>query len=552
MSVLTPKALEGMSLDQLAKLEGEILSWEKEDRKENAILYYQPVSERAKAIHACTAKTVGIFGGNRSGKTTTPLVEAVCLATGTIPPSLSDCQAFLGKFRGPIQIRIVCESITTTLHQVMLRKLKWWVWNGFGRPGSMQGHYGWVPKDCLIDGSWESSWSEKLRTLRLLYRDPERRSVIEGESSIQFMSKDQDVSDHASGEFHLIIMDEPPSYAIFQESVARVMSLGGRLFVDMTWPSDPAFPVEWIFDEIYDKGQPGPNKDPNIECFNLYTTENPNVDQTEINLRASQMSDTEKQVRIYGQPIRFSNRIHPLFTDQAQHWCFFCGKVVLVEAGRCLSCQGQEIVSFSHVEAFEYKPTWPVICLLDPHPRKPHMLAYWAVDPHDDLWCVGELEVSESPLEVKKRCDDFENDHHLLVAQRWMDPNMGRSPSGTTREITWQDEFGAVGLEFDLADDSEVGRSRVNEYLKPSPATLRPRMIWHPRCTTGIIQFKRFVWDDYRKSEERDQKQRPKPKHDDFPALARYLLNTEPCFRYLKGGYGSVKMCQDGPGRKGY
>lgn len=468
---------------------------------------------------------------SNSGKTTTPLVEAVALATGTIPASLATEPRFLGKFKGPLQVRVICSSITTNLHQVMLRKLKWWMWNGSGRPGSLQGHYGWVPKDCLIDGQWESSWSEKLRTLRLLYRKPENPAEVEGESSIQFMSSEQDVEHHASSEFDLIILDEPPPYEVYQESIARVISKGGRIFIDMTWPSDPTAPVDWLFDEVYDK-----KGDPNVAVFNLFMTENPNIDQAEVSLRAAQMTETERQIRVYGQPIRFSNRIHPTFTDQTQTWCFACGKVVIAHAHECLTCHGTETADFSHVEGFKVQPLWPVVCLLDPHPRKPHMLAYWAVDPSDDLWCLGELLVEGTCEQVKRECDLFEQDFRVQVVQRLMDPNMGRSVSGSDRSITWQDEFAAVGLPFDLADDSDVGRQRVNGYLIPDRHTLRPRMIWHPRNEVGIRQFKRYCWDEDARSEMRGLKQRPKPQHDDFPTLAKYLLNSNPTFSALKHG----------------
>ena len=531
VGLLTPQLIPSLSDDDLAALTGDLAAWEKQDRQENALYYYVPVSERARAIHQCQAKTIGIFGGNRSGKTSTPLAEAVALATGTVPASLAQDPAFLAKFKGPLQVRVICSSITTNLHQVMLRKLKYWMWNGAGRPGSGQGHYGWVPKECLIDGQWEGSWSEKLRTLRLLYRQPQNHAEIEGESSIQFMSSEQEVEHHASSEFDIIILDEPPPYEVFQESVARVISKGGRIFVDMTWPSDPTAPVDWLFDEIYDK-----KGDPNVAVFNLFMTENPNIDQAEVALRAAQMPETERQVRVYGQPIRFSNRIHPVFTDQPQQWCYTCGKVVIHQGQECLTCHGTDTVTFCHVEGFDHTPAWPVLCLLDPHPRKPHMLAYWALDPHDDLWCVGDLLVDGIPAEVQRRCEEFEAQFHVHVAQRWMDPNAGRTPVGASRSVTWQDEFANVNLRFDLADDSDVGRQRINEYLIPDRHTLRPRMIWHPRCETSIRQFKRYCWDEDARAEMRGHKQRPKTQHDDFPTIAKYLLNTNPTFSSLKAG----------------
>lgn len=68
--------------------------------------------------------------------------------------------------------------------------------------------------------------------------------------------------------------------------------------------------------------------------------------------------------------------------------------------------------------------------------------------------------------------------HHVC---RIMDPNMGRSPSSATqRNKTWQDEFDQVGLQFDLADDGEVGRHTINEYLKPDGMTDAPASMLTP------------------------------------------------------------------------
>jgi hypothetical protein len=50
----------------------------------------------------------------------------------------------------------------------------------------------------------------------------------------------------------------------------------------------------------------------------------------------------------------------------------------------------------------------------------------------------------------------------------------------------------------------------------------------HPRCKDTIYQIQRFVWDEYSHNIDRDQKQKPKDKYDDFPAMLRYLANSEP------------------------
>jgi hypothetical protein len=46
--------------------------------------------------------------------------------------------------------------------------------------------------------------------------------------------------------------------------------------------------------------------------------------------------------------------------------------------------------------------------------------------------------------------------------------------------------------------------------------------------------MKRYVWADHKKGLDRDQKQVPKDKNDDYPTLLKYLANHEPSFRMLQ------------------
>ena len=113
---------------------------------------------------------------------------------------------------------------------------------------------------------------------------------------------------------------------------------------------------------------------------------------------------------------------------------------------------------------------------------------------------------------------------------------MGRSPTGVRRDLTWQDEFDAAGVFCDLADDSDVGRGRFNDALVPDPHRLQPRIHFHPRCHRSVHQIKRYVWDDHRRKDDRDLKQTPRAKNDDFPTMIKYLLNFDPAFRVLHSG----------------
>jgi len=534
-----------LSDDRFRALAGDVLTLAEEDRKVRQILYYKPVSERAMKVHESKANLLGVGGGNGSSKTESVLVEIIACATGVFPDTLKHLAK--EKFRGPLNCRVVVESLTAVLKPVIMPKLMWFKWTGTDMPGGDKGHWGWVPKDCLIDANWEKSWSEQLRTLTVLCRNPENYHEVMGHSTIQFMSHDNDPSDFASGDFHIVMLDEPPRQAIFRENQARTMRVNGRLILAMTWPDDPAIPVDWIYDEIYDKA----NTDDSIDWIELLTTENMTLDQEAITKQMEKWDEQTRKVRIEGKPIRFSNRIHPLFTDINTVWSFKAGQVVSPTKGKCPETGSSDIDVFNHVREIDVEDSWPVVQILDPHPRKPHMWCYAVVLPSDDYYIIEEGLKDDTPLGIREEMFDQEAQYNLYVKLRLIDPNMGRSPaSAKVRGKTWQDEFDEIGLHYDLADDSSVGRARVNEFLKPDPITRIPRIHVSKRCTNLIHQMKRYAWDEYKRSMERDLKQKPREKNDDFPTMLKYLMNYQPTFRTLLSGHQIIKV--GGARKRGY
>jgi hypothetical protein len=157
------------------------------------------------------------------------------------------------------------------------------------------------------------------------------------------------------------------------------------------------------------------------------------------------------------------------------------------------------------------------------------------VDPSDDWWIPAEMSVDGDPTDVRKEVDRIETLLGLTTTLRLIDPNMGRSPSSSRRGIVWQDDFDSAGLVTELADDSEVGRKHINQFLKPDDRRMQPRIHVHPRCTTTISQMKRYSWDEYKRASEKEQKQTPRPKHDDMCTLLKYVKNYNPTFNNLRG-----------------
>lgn len=541
---MTPHELALLPGDRFRAAGELLLEMQQKDRRENALLWYRPASARAMQVHESTAKVRGIGGGNGSSKSETALAEMIAKATGVFPLSLAHLTK--AKFRGPINCRHVCESLTTVLEPVILPKLQWWKWTGQAPQGTGRGHWGWVPRRCLKDGQWDRSWSQKLRTLTVLCYDPERPERAIGESMIQFMSTDQESEDFASGDYHEIVLDEPPKHGQWRESQARTMRVDGNITLAMTWPEDPAIPVDWLIDEIYDKAKTSET----TKWFELVTTENDHLDQASVARQMADWDDDVIAVRIYGKPIRFSNLIHPEFTDSDVHWCFDCKKrAISVEQGRCITCGSPQVVVFNHVDdEMTWKKHWPGVFILDPHPRKPHMWLHAVITPSDDVLIVNGDERDADPDDIASYIDAQERDLGLNVALRLIDPNMGRSPaSAKDRGKTWQDEFDAAGLKCDLASDADTGRARINAYLKPDPDTRAPRLMVSPRASLLITQIKRYAWDEHKRDREKATKEKPRDKNDDGPTMLKYLFNHLPSFQELVDGAAYIQLGQRRP-----
>ena len=261
------------------------------DRKQNQLEYYQPVSENARRIHMTPADLIGIGGGNGSGKSESTIVEMITCATGVFPQWMRDAYEeewgpdwWKFKSPGPMNCRVIIASLTSMLEMMMLPKLKWDQWTGTLPEGGEKGHWGWIPKKCLIDEKWENSWKSKANTLHIVSYHPitgEERGV----SHIQFMSNDQDPKNMVGNDLQFVMMDEPSTYPVFLENQARTMRGNGRIFLSMTWPDDPTIPVDWIFDEMYEPGQRAVKAlkehgtKPDIEWIELLTRDNNHLHQ---------------------------------------------------------------------------------------------------------------------------------------------------------------------------------------------------------------------------------------------------------------------------------
>lgn len=530
------------------------------DRKEVQLAYYTAANPMALPIHLSTAREVAVVGGNRSGKTDTMLAELAIQMTGHIPLALQDIYP-REKLRPPIRARIVCNSLTDTLEPVIKPKLRWDQWNGVGDYLTGLGHWGWIPRHCLAQGNWERAYSEKYRTLHVgvdthwVGRDGAVNRVS-GTSSCQFLSYDQDLTAFAGSSMHFVGHDELPPADLYRENRMRTLDVQGQIYTAFTPPDEAGMSradVAWFYDDVYQRGLPGPTRDPSVESIILHTERNRVLAPADVAQIAAKLTDAQREVRLYGKFIHLTGVIYALFTTHESWWCYKCAKRMFPVDGACPTCTSDDINIFTHVvEPFIIPPTWPVVFVIDPHPRKKDAMGWFAITPSDDVMMIGEAEVDGTADDVAKEIRRWEDAHRVHPVKRLMDPNIATETNDKLgRGWTMRKAYDDVGIHCDLAtDDVNAGIQEVMGLLKPDERTRRPRLGVFNTCERFIFGMTHWVWDEYARSGDKEPKEQPRTRHKDFPDLIRYLALDRPTYdRYT---HSTQLVRPSGRGPRGY
>ena len=488
-------------------------------------------------------------------------MELAIQATGHVPVSLQATYP-KEKLRPPIRARVVCNSLTDTLEPVIKPKLRWDQWSGGDDIGGPNGHFGWIPERCLWGTEWEKAYSEKYRTLKIrvdnYWRGADGMSIeTTGISTVQFLSYDQDLSAFTGSSMHLIVHDELPPSDLYRENRMRTLDVKGRIITAFTPPDETGAnraDVAWFFDEVYERGLPGPGKERDIETFVLWTEKNRILSPVDVEQITRTLSEEQRQARLYGQFLHLSGVVYPLFAQAPTTWCFGCGKKVGTGTLRtCTTCGGENVETFCHViEPFEIPKEWPVIFVIDPHPRKMDACGWFAITPADQVVMIGELEVGGDAGEVAQQVFAWEQTHRISPVKRLMDPNIA-TQTNDRLEHGWTFRMGydRVGLRCDLANDSiPMGIQNVNELLRPTPYLRRPRFETFAHNRKFIYGMTHWAWDEWVRPQDREPKEIVRDRYKDFPDLLRYLANDLPGFKEYRRA--SMRLPAGVPYARGY
>lgn len=433
-------------------------------REERLKWFYNPCSPKHRAFHESTKSIRIVFGGNRSGKSTLGLIELLWRACCKFHPLTKEPCRKDGRFRIFTERYQLVETFIVPLLQ------------------------DWIPKKLLINGDWEQSYDSRNHIIHL------KHGPI-----IDLMTYDQTVAGAASVELDGVWMDEEAPQKLFSETMTRLISRNGKLWVTVT----PMYSMTWAM-EYWNK-----TDDPNVDVFKMSIHDNPHLPADAKAAIIANWPEHERKTRESGEFMEFSGLVY----SELDHTVHFLN------------------------ESKQPESHYPVIMAMDPHPRKATVITWAYVDDNDDVVFFDELEMKGTAKDVVSAILAKESAHKAPTQLRLIDPAANKQISGFGSEVTTLIEFEREGMGFTLANNNEAGYNAVHEYLhfdKSKPVDLynRPHCYFTSDCQKTWKSLTSLLWDEYKFQKElRDPKEHVKDKDKDFPDCVRYTLVERPSSR---------------------
>lgn len=466
------QAVRELSRTELLQLVERTEDWA--DERESKYHLYSPVPV-ADPFHASPARIRAAFGGNRSSKTTSTMVDALGQLLGEFPQSM---RPPAHRLRAPIFARWCCVDFVNGIEKIAYEALQKWC-----PPGRM------------------TQFLKDLRTSR-----------FDTGSQMEFMSYDQETASFGGTARHVIVHDEEPPKEKWNENLLRLVGVNGEVILAMT----PTEGMTWVYDDIWLRAgvrtfkfkdlirkTEFPEGDPNIHVFLYDTYDNPNLSEADISLVESLITDPEeRKVRFHGEFLSFAGLVYKEF-DHDVHI----------------------------IDPFDIPLDWPVYAALDPHPRTENAYLMMAVDPKgrkflfDEFFAHGDYDQLATMIRVK-------NGKHWMV-RSVIDPWALIVDQLTQTSLINELAKPPRNCRFlPASKDRARGIVRVKEVLKyerkGDKITSPPSLYVFRTMKRFRWEMARYVWDDWKRHSDKNVKQTPRDKDDHMMENLYRLLLCDP------------------------
>ncbi len=211
-----------------------------------------------------------VFGGNRSGKTFSSVVEMVWWATGTHP--------YRPTPRPPLALRHVAVDKPQGINKILKELYKQL-----------------TPPRYLKEGNFDKAWDNRYDTLE-----------FSNGSVIEFLTYEQELQKHAGTSRHAIAFDEEPDEAIFNENMARLVDTDGEWWISLT----PLEGLTWLYHRFYMPFEAGTLAD-DVGIWHFLTRDNRYIKTSAVERLLAGMGAEERDARLTGKFVALSGLIYP-------------------------------------------------------------------------------------------------------------------------------------------------------------------------------------------------------------------------------------------------
>lgn len=446
----------------------------KTQSKRPNIYGYVPHEKQIK-FHSSKKKIRLYIGGNRSGKTVGGICEDIWWATGRHP--------YRDTPEPPVRGRIVSVDFVNGIEGII-------------RPEVAR----WCPLSDLRGGSWSDAYDKVTRTLH-----------FENGSFIEFKSYDQELEKHAGTSRHFIHFDEEPPQDIYIENLARTVDTGGNIWFTMT----PVEGMTWIFDTIYMAGKKG---DDLIDVIEVDMTENPYLQEGEVQAFLGGLDKDERDARVHGKFVQLGGLVYKHF-DAEKHV----------------------------IEPFKPNKEWLWVASLDHGFNNPTAWLWHAVNPDGRVFTFYEHYESGQTIDYHARRVHEINKSLGRAPEYYIgDPSIRNHDPITGTSI--HQEYIKYGIPITLGNNDVVaGINRVARYLKDG-ADGKPNLLITKNCVNLITELTRYRWKTYanKKLQNQNNAQEQAHKKNDHAADSlRYFIMSRPDL--AAGHFEQVELAKAGP-----
>ncbi len=389
--------------------------------------------EKQLAFHKCKKRNRWVFGGNRSGKTECGAVECIYMARGIHPyrENRKDVCGWVVSLSQQVQRDVAQKKILQYLRR------------------------DWIEDIVMLSGRKDAPEHGIIDFIRV-------KNALGGSSVIGFKSCDQGREKFQGTSLDFVWFDEEPPEDIYAECRMRVLDRKGDVFGTMT----PLKGLTFVYNEIFLNRR----KDPEVWYEFMEWSDNPYLDEGEVQALGASMDERTLQSRRYG---RFASAaaglVYPEF-DENVHV----------------------------IEPFPIPKEWQDTISIDPGLNNPLSAHWYAVDFDDNVYVT--YEHYEAGRDI-----DYHADRIKEICQKlgWHTDRQGRVCAlidsaakqrtlGSVKSVVELFYERGILVNPDVEKDLFSGIARVKSYLVRDNGL--PNIYIFNNCVNLINEIKGYYW----------------------------------------------------------